>query len=254
MRRGREVRASRLSVARTAGTRRLVARRSGRQAGRTRTVVKGNYVRSGGRGTPKAFASANYMMFRPGEDGAHRLGHDGTREYQPHEVHSWVGEQAREHKFIYRLVMSPGQNFGEEATLHWANRLLRESGQDNYMLFVHAGEKGHTGNPHAHVLLMVDARLDREDFASMRHLGDQLAYEVDIAYRFVPHMTWEKWQELQVARQAERVSDAAEGSEGSFRTGKSGVSSKGVEELGDGGSTRTDERQGKRQQQTDFDV
>lgn len=254
MRKGRVVRASRLSAQRSAGTRRTSARSSGRRGGATRTVVKANYGRTRG-GAAKAFASANYMMFRPGHDGeVQRVGHDGVREYQPHEVHTWLGQEAKEHGFFYRVVLSPGNNFGEEAMMHWANRVMRESGHDHYMVFVHAGDKGHTERPHVHVLLMTNTRLEREDFRAMRQTGDQVAYEVEIAYRYVPHMSWERWQEIQAARQVERVQDQADAraSGASGRTGKVGISSKGQDELGESGGRQEEAPQ--RRQQMDFDL
>lgn len=237
MRKGKVVRASGLSAQLTAGTRRSQARTAGRQSRGTRTVAKGNYVRTNAKGMGKLFASANYMMFRPNEEGeTHRQGHDGLRLHEPHEVHTWLAEQSKEHQYCYRLVLSPGRNLGKEATLHWANRTLREAGHDRYMVFVHAGEKGHTQQPHVHVLLMSDLRLDKQDFWIMRTAGDRLVAGIEAAYQHTPHLSWDKWQ----AMQAERVAKADTVEDDS---GKTGVKSKGQDEMGESGGSKAEEPQ-----------
>lgn len=224
--RGREVRAGG-GARRSAGVRRIAVRSAGRRVlgQRTHSVVKANYGRLRGGGVGRAFASANYMMFRPGEHGHDpRDGHDGLRHHSPREVHTWLGENAREHAFFYRMVLSPGRNLGEEATLHWANRLLREVGHDRYMIFVHAGEKGHTDNPHAHVLLLRNDRLTREDFASLRARGDGFAAVMEAAYAHHPHMSWDRWQQRQ-------------GDDAGAPTGK-GMSTRGALQVGEDPAAR----------------
>lgn len=248
LRLGREIRAGG-GARNTAGVRRIVNRSAGRRAigGRTHSVMKANYGRLRGSGVGKAFASANYMMFRPGEYGHEpRDGHDGVRHHRPHEVHTWLGEHAKDHKFFYRMVMSPGRNLGEEATLHWANRLLREAGHDRYMVFVHAGEKGHTSNPHAHVILLTNDKLTREDFASLRSRGDEFSKVMDAVYFHNPHMSWDKWQ------QQKQEDDSGAPS-------VKGMSTKGALEVGEDGRGKSESANGSGSQQRkhfdmDFDM
>lgn len=233
------------------------SRSRGRTAGVRRTVVKSNYTRTNAAGSAKAFASANYMMFRPDYEGEiARLGHDGLKAHQAHEVHNWLGEQIKQHQYIYRMVLSPGKNFGEEATLHWANRTLREAGHDRYMLFVHAGQQGHTNNPHVHALVLTHTRLERHDFAALRQTGDEVADHVELAHRYVPHMSWEKYQQVQAARELEKVQVHGEAESGVGRTSKDGVKSKGQEEVGESGSgqAQPNERSARRQKDIELEL
>ena len=172
------------------------ARRSGGSRGRV--VVKANYIQvgkgnSGGRAS--AFASANYMMFRPSEDGEFRKGFDGERHLEPHEVHQRVGEHSEAHKYAYRMVMSSDRNFGEKTTEEWASNTLKKLGYDTYIVISHAGDKGHTQHPHAHVLVFTDARLGRPDFQTLRDFGDVQAKEIEMRLRFDRHMEQYQWRE-----------------------------------------------------------
>lgn len=175
--------------------------RAGRRSGgpKVRAVVKANYIRvgkaGGSAGRGAAFAAANYMMFRPGEDGEVRRGFDGERHLEPHEVHQRVGEKSDEHKYVYRMVMSPDRNFGERSTEEWAAATLKKLGYQNFVVVSHAGEKGHTGHPHAHVLLFTDARLERSDFQRLREYGDTKAKEIGMRLNHDRHMGQQEWKE-----------------------------------------------------------
>lgn len=174
--------------------------RSGRRSTspRGRVVVKANYIRVGkgnsaGRGS--AFAAVNYMMFRPSEDGEARKAFDGERHLEPHEVHQRVGEQAQAHKYAYRMVMSPDRNFGEKTTEEWAANTLKKLGHENCVVVSHAGDKGHTAHPHAHVMVFTEARLERPDFQRLREFGEVQAKEMEMRLRYDRHMDQQQWRE-----------------------------------------------------------
>lgn len=170
-----------------------------RNAGpKARAVVKANYIRVGKAGGPggraAVFAAANYMMFRPGEDGEVRRGFDGEKHLEPHEVQQRIGEQSQEHKYAYRMVMSPDRNFGERSTEEWAAATLKKLGYQDFVVVAHAGEKGHTNHPHAHVLVFTDARLERADFQRLREYGDTQAKEIAMRLNHDRHMGQHEWK------------------------------------------------------------
>lgn len=179
---------------------RIQLRSSRRTSGpRGRVVVKANYIRVGAGNTggrASAFAAVNYMLFRPGEDGEVRKGFDGQMHLEAHEVHQRVGDQSQAHKYAYRIVMSPDRNFGEKATEEWAAKTLGKLGYTDFLIVAHAGEKGHTAHPHAHVLVFTDARLERTDFQRLRDFGDVQAKEIEMRLRFDRHMDMGLWKEM----------------------------------------------------------
>lgn len=194
--RGKVARANAQTVMRVQKVQLRAGRRS---AGpRARAVVKANYIRVGksggspGRGA--VFAAANYMMFRPGEDGEVRRGFDGERHLEPHEVHQRIGDESEKHKYAYRMVMSPDRNFGERSTEEWAATTLKKLGCENFVVVAHAGEKGHTNHPHAHVLVFTDARLERGDFQQLREYGDTQAKEIAMRLNHDRHMGQHEWK------------------------------------------------------------
>lgn len=163
---------------------------------KSRVVVKANFIRMGksGAGRDKAFAAANYMLFRPSEDGEARKGFDGQKLLDPHEVHQRIGEQSKQHQYAYRMVMSPDRNFGEQSTREWAANTLKKAGYENFIVVSHAGEKGHTKHPHAHVMVFTDARLERTDFQRLRDYGDIQAKEIQMRLTHDKHMGGMDWK------------------------------------------------------------
>lgn len=230
--RGKEVRSSPPRAAQVQRIQMRAARRGG--SPKTRVVVKANYVRVGGprgpsaAGAGKAFASANYMMFRPGQDGEHRQAFNGERVMDPHEVHQFVGESCKHFPYAYRVVMSPDRNFGHETTQEWAARTLMAAGHTQFFVVAHAGEKGHTGHPHAHAMVFTDRKLTRDDFKDLREYGDVQAKVMELKFGHDRHMKEELWK---VQRQEAFTR---------WLEAKREVSSQGVE---DGGGPRKEDRE-----------
>ncbi|GHF60794.1 hypothetical protein HNQ07_004285 [Deinococcus metalli] len=230
--RGKEVRSSPPRAAQVQRIQMRAARRGGGPT--TRVVIKANYVRVGGprgpsaAGTGKAFASANYMMFRPGEDGAHRQAFNGKEVMDPDDVHKFVGESCKHFPYAYRVVMSPDHNFGNETTQEWAARTLTAAGYTHFFVVAHAGEKGHTEHPHAHAMVFTDGKLTRDDFKDLREFGDVQAKVMEMRFDHDRHMKEELWK----AQRQEAFTKWLEA--------KREVSSQGVE---DGGGSRKEDRE-----------
>lgn len=241
--RGKEIRSSPPRAAQVQRIQMRAARRSG--GPKTRVVVKANYVQTGGArgpssaGAGQAFASANYMMFRPGEDGEHRQAFNGQQVLNPDEVHQFVGESCKRFSYAYRVVMSPDRNFGSETTQEWAARTLKAAGHTQFFVVAHAGEKGHTEHPHAHAMVFTDRKLTRDDFKDLREYGDVQAKVMELKFGHDRHMKEELWK-------AQRQEAFA-----SWLEAKRGVSSQGVE---DGGDARKEDREKEtdRKQQASF--
>ncbi|WP_034359671.1 hypothetical protein [Deinococcus phoenicis] len=76
-------------------------------------------------------------------------------------------------KYIYHLILSSGDKAMSPRDVElWAKAVLQAQGLHKYYMVIHAGEQGHTSNPHAHVIVRTDTRLGREDFFNMRKTGD----------------------------------------------------------------------------------
>ncbi len=231
--RGREVRSSPPRAVQIQRIQMRAARRGG--GPRTRVVIKANFVRTRGSGGPnaggvaRAFASANYMMFRPGEDGEHRQAFDGQQVMNPHEAHLFVGESCKHFPYAYRVVMSPDRNFGTETTQDWAARTLVTAGYTRFMVVSHAGDKGHTEHPHAHALVFTERRLTRNDFRDLRECGDVQAKVMELRLGHDRHIKEELWKAQRQEAFAQWVEARRE------------VSSQGVE---DSGGARKEDREG----------
>jgi hypothetical protein len=76
-------------------------------------------------------------------------------------------------KYIYHLVLSSGDRTMSPKDVElWAKTVLQAQGIEKYYMVVHAGDQGHTKNPHAHVIVRSDVRFGREEFFNMRRSGD----------------------------------------------------------------------------------
>lgn len=76
-------------------------------------------------------------------------------------------------KYIYHLILSSGDKTMSPKDVElWAKTILKAQEIDKYYMVVHAGDQGHTKNPHAHVIVRSDVRLGREEFFNMRRSGD----------------------------------------------------------------------------------
>ncbi|MBB5235974.1 hypothetical protein [Deinococcus budaensis] len=188
-----------LSASLSQGSRSKAARLGGRTG--TRTIAKANFISLRG-ADGKAFlsnrgrvvAAVQYQMMRPCEDGSGvRQGFDGQRLMNTTEVMRDLGPLVQEHKYAYRVVLSPDQNYGEAAARAWASAVLRECGHDCYLLFAHAGAKGHTPHPHVHAVVFTNAKLDVQDFRALRAKGDDIAWQARHELRLDHHMGPGDW-------------------------------------------------------------
>jgi len=123
----------------------------------------------------------DYMTTRPGHEHEHRISRDmitseGRINLQAHpEAREKLEKDLTEakEKYIYHLVLSSGDAaMSPKQTELWAKAILQSQGFDKYYMVIHAGEQGHTKNPHAHVIVRTDARLGKEEFFDMRKTGD----------------------------------------------------------------------------------
>ena len=159
----------------------------GRSRSPLRTVVKGRYRTLNSRGPNPARGRASavmrnldYMTTRP--DFSHqRISREvilpgRTINVQESPIDRKVIEDeltAAKEKYIYHLVLSSGdQSMSHKDVELWSKAVLQAQGIDKYYLVVHAGDQGHTKNPHAHVIVRSDVRFGREEFFNMRRSGD----------------------------------------------------------------------------------
>lgn len=198
----------------------------------TRTIAKANYIPLRG-GDGRAFvnnrgrvvAAVQYQMMRPCGDGSTvRQGFDGQRLMNTTEVMRDLGPLMQQHKYAYRMVLSPDQNYGEAASRAWASAVLRECGYDRYLLFAHAGQKGHTSHPHVHAVIFTNAKLDVYDFRALRAKGDELAWQARHELRVDHHVQPGEWELRGKASVEDRLgvkkavhSGGVDGTEGSDR-------------------------------------
>lgn len=162
--------------------------RSGTTRPRLRTVVKARYrtLSSKGRNPGLGRASAvmrnmDYMTTRPDQEHAHRISRDlitneGRVNMQAHpEVRQKILDDLAQDKskYIYHVILSSGdKTMTERETELWARAILQSQGIERFYMAVHAGHRGHTENPHAHVVICTDAKFERADFFNMRKTGD----------------------------------------------------------------------------------
>jgi len=125
-------------------------------------VVKVNYIK-GERAPGGARAAGDYYTHREGTDRGARVWYTlaGEKVDRWREIRSEVGQQARENKYTYRMVLSQEESrFGPE---HY-REILEAAGMENGYFVVHL----HTEHQHAHAIAFTDRRLRPHDFATMR--------------------------------------------------------------------------------------
>lgn len=164
------------------------------------TVVKANF-KSTGQGAAKAKAgmkSLRYFSQRPNweteqadreivtREGRFRLDADG--ESARLELQRQLEQSHGEH--LYRVVLSSGdKQMTAYETERWARNVLEKNQIHNYMLVVHAGEQGHTQNPHAHVLIPTSEKFNVEQLQQMRQVGDEEQKQISPSLKAVPLRT-----------------------------------------------------------------
>lgn len=76
-------------------------------------------------------------------------------------------------KYIYHVILSSGdKSMSARSVELWAKAVLQSQGISKYYMVIHAGEKGHTSNPHAHIIIPTDSKFEREHFFNIRKSGD----------------------------------------------------------------------------------
>lgn len=125
-------------------------------------VVKVNYIK-GKKAIAAARAAGDYYTHREGPDRATRTWQtpEGEKVYKWNEIRSEIGEQSKEHKYTYRIMMSQEKGtFGAE---HY-DAVLKSAGIKNAYFVIHEN----TPHQHAHAIAFTDNRMTRKDFAMMR--------------------------------------------------------------------------------------
>jgi hypothetical protein len=146
----------------------------------TRTVVKANFVRASAHGQPAmrqaATSSARYYSERNDRDGERqeRLAFTSDRDgLSLAEVRESIA--ARDETLAYRMVLSPGVAMGDDDLRDWSRSVMLEVDETldrdtGYVAYIHSDQTEH---PHVHAIAFTNDRLDREDFAALREVGDQ---------------------------------------------------------------------------------
>ncbi len=132
-------------------------------------VVKVNYIK-GKKAIAAARAAGDYYTHRDGPDRGTRIWQTpaGEKVYRWKEIRAEIGQQAKEHKYTYRIVMS--QEMGRFGPEHY-DEVLKSAGIENAYTIIHEN----TPHQHAHSIAFTDKRLTRKDFAIMR--GQMAALE-----------------------------------------------------------------------------
>ena len=125
-------------------------------------VVKVNYIK-GTKAIAAARAAGDYYTHRDGPDRATRTWQtpEGEKVYNWSEIRTEIGQQAKEHKYTYRIVLSQEKGtFGPENY----DEVLKSAGIENAYTVIHEN----TPHQHAHAIAFTDKRMNRKDFATMR--------------------------------------------------------------------------------------
>ena len=189
------------------GGRVSLAAGAGGQGKRTslRTIVKGRYRTLGAKGPNPARGRASavmrnmdYAATRP--DFSHqRVSRDVITPERVINIQDSPADRrlledeltGAKEKYIYHLVLSSGdRSMSPKDVELWAKAVLQSREIGKYHMVIHAGEQGHTKNPHVHVIVRSDVRFGRDEFFNMRRSGDveqqlhrQLFRELEEAWR-----------------------------------------------------------------------
>lgn len=159
------------------------------------TVIKANYKTSRGSARAKSgMSSLRYFSQRPDFEG-----NQGNREIISPDGRLRIGEGQDENRkaleerfendrreYLYRMVMSSGdKQMTARETEQWARNTLEKNGLNDYLMVVHADDGRHTSNPHVHVLVSTDQKLNVKDFERLRETGDR-EHEVVQSLRVAP--------------------------------------------------------------------
>src|SRR5947209_5144559 len=143
-------------------------------------IVKASYTRKG----RIAKASVRYIENRPGRDGAkiRRTLFNADGKVERREVYTMI-DQADKHSYFFRLVISPDPK-REDSDKNLALRELTEktiaSLEDRFqqpLPWVAAIHADHADHRHVHVIAIVPARLNVQDFQRMRSAATEAALE-----------------------------------------------------------------------------
>lgn len=170
-----------------------------------------------------AMKGLNYAAMRP-DHSKQRINRDiitneGRVNYQDGEhVQQKIFNDLKnaQEEYIYRTVLSIGESASLQETEEWAKRVVEQQGYEKYYIVVHAGEQGHTEHPHAHVFILTDERMTRDDFINMKRTGD---YE----------SSWQRHLGLQVMELRDQVLERLSGSKGGSGGGQADLETESEE-------------------------
>lgn len=135
-------------------------------------VVKVNYLK-GKKAPGGAAAAGDYYTHRDGPDRSQRIWFEpsGARIEKWRDIRAEIRDEAREHKYTYRIVLSQEQ--GRFEPEHY-REVVQAAGLENSYLVVHEN----TEHPHAHAIAFTDKRINRKDLAAMRGRMSELEQEL----------------------------------------------------------------------------
>src|SRR5712691_9274343 len=147
-------------------------------------VIKANYVKRGKGDRGRAKATIRYITHRRDRDDRTvtrtLFGYDGT--LTKAQVYRMIDEAPKKGTIFYRIVISPAPKREdryrdldlEDLTIHTMLALEERIGKE--VQFIAAIHDDHSPNRHVHTLvIMQNARLSKEDFASLRLAGTEQA-------------------------------------------------------------------------------
>lgn len=161
------------------------------------SVVKANYVPMSAGGAEAARRSADYYAHRPDEEGhrRYREAFDSTNDSMSKgNVHSVLDYEAPDSEYMYRMVVSPGEDMTEDELRDYVRDVMEPVEEDggSWMGWVHEDQTEHI---HAHLICYTDERLEVDDFAEMRSEGDEHIERVELEETWAEGMGYESVEE-----------------------------------------------------------
>ena len=141
------------------------------------TVIKANYRHASSGGEAKVLSSLKYYVHRRDRDGQQISRSGFSREGDELDTPAMRDLiRGAEGPYYYRMVLSPGTTPDMQVDLQaWTRDTLLELEKDHGEFpYVAIEHRDQTNHPHVHVILVLDKKLIREQFLSLREVGTEL--------------------------------------------------------------------------------